>query len=324
MTDQPSSETLARVLSGQGTPEEHRDVERWATADAANASELERLRACWLPGPEGAWDVDRAWHTVSQRLDQPVERLAVRRFPVPLRIAASIALALGAALVWRAVRPTADALPQVVATAPGNHRSVDLPDGTRITVAPGSELRVDRDYGRSERRVDLVGEAWFEVPHDASKPFRVFAAGAIVEDLGTEFAVRALPGERTIRVAVVSGQASLRREDASEAEALILEPNDVARLDAGDNAPTVERGVPLDAFVAWRRGLVVLEDAPLDSVVAELSRWYGITFRLADPASATRRLTATLRIDALDDALQVLGLSLGLRVERQGRDVVLY
>lgn len=327
MTESISSELLARYLSGEAEPRERAAVEAWASADPGNAQELERLRTIWSSPSTGDWDVGRAWMRVADRLDrEPAPAESERRRPIlarSLALAASIAIgALGAWLVWRVVRPAGPEVPAVVVTAPGEQRSVDLPDGTRIALAPGSQLRVDPAYGRTERRVDLEGEAWFEVRHDVSRPFRVHAGATTVEDLGTEFVVRALPGASLVRVVVVSGSASLHRTGAPADEGVTLQARDVGTLAAGDARPTVERGVEVGPLVAWHEGRLDFEAARLDSVVVELSRWYGVTIRLADNNLGTRPFTGPLRLDDLDDALEVLTLSLDVRVERVGDTVV--
>jgi transmembrane sensor len=322
MTQSPADELLARYLAGEATADERRAVEAWGASAPAHRAELDRLRAAWTPAPRpvGSWDVDQAWARVARRLDDPAAAPLVPRRRA-LAMAAAVVLALGAALVWRTVREAAPAA-RVVATAAGELRSFDLPDGTRITLAPGSRLQVAGDYGRGLRRVDLEGEAWFEVTHDAARPFQVHAAGTVTEDLGTEFAVRALPDGSPVRVAVVSGSASLRRADRPAAEAVTLLPRDVALLPPDATVATVERGVAVAPLVAWRDGRLEFDGQTLDTVARDLSRWYGLEFRLADPALAARRLTATVHLDRLEDALDVLRLSLGVRLERRGDTVL--
>lgn len=315
----PPPELLARVLSGEATPVERDRVEAWAAAASTNRAELDRLRDTWTTAPP-EWDVDRAWARTAARLGEARRQVAVVRLrtrQLQYALAAMLVLSVGAAAAWFALRPGAITLgaPQIVATAPGERRSLELSDGTTVTLAPGTELRVAADYGRTERRVDLVGEAWFDVAHDEDRPFRVHAAGTVTEDIGTAFTVRALPGTGLVRVVLVEGLASFA-SDAAPAGAVVLNPNDVGTLRAGDEAATVERVADVSALVSWQQGRLQFEDAPLSAVAADLSHWYGLEFRLADPGLGTRRLTATLPLDQLDEALEVLSLSLGLVADR--------
>jgi len=319
MTDSISSDLLARYLAGEATPAERAAVERWAGQNPQNAAELRRLAALWEPRPASGWDVDRAWGRVAERLDQDdVVPLHSRRRQ--LALAAAVVLTLGATFVWRAVNRDVESAPQVVVTQPGERRDVNLPDGTQIVVAPGSSLTVTQDYGKSDRSVVLEGEAWFEVRHDAARPFRVRAAGTVTEDLGTGFSVRAREGE-AVRVVLMTGRASFARE--AERNVVVLSPGDVARLATTDALPVVTRDANIAQLVAWREGRLEFVDAPLPEVLAELGRWYALEFRLEDTALASRRLTHTFAADNVADALDVLSLSLGIRAERAGSVVTL-
>jgi transmembrane sensor len=321
MTEPMPSELLARYLAGDASLEERRQVERWVSEAPAHQAELERLRAVWVRPPAGQWNLDRAWTRVEERLEQPVRYSWAG---VPLALAAGVALLLGAGLLWRVItiRESNPALPNIVSTGAGERRSIELADGSTLILAPNSEIRI-ASFGKDERRVDLTGEGWFEVRHDASRPFRVYAGGTVTQDLGTEFSVRTLPGQAGVRVVLVSGSASLRRDGSPESSAVVLEPRDVAVLEPDDSAARVQENPTVEALVSWRTGTVSFQDAPVDSVLTELSRWYGRAFSLGDSSAAGRRFSGPLRIDNLDEALEVLTLSLGLIAERLDGGIVL-
>jgi len=324
MPDTLSPDLLARYLAGSASDADRVAVETWARSPA-NARELERLRAAWRPAPQGEWNVEDAWQRVSARLDAPAATTArpVRRWSGrTLAIAATLMLALGAGVVWQLLRPAPSLPAQVVVAAAGERRTVDLTDGTRIVLAPGAELRVAEGYGESLRRVDLVGEAWFAVEHDASRPFQVHAAGTITEDLGTEFLVQQLPGDSGVRVALVHGSASLRRADQPAEAAVVLAPNDLAVLAPSQSRARVERGADLAALVAWHQGRLEFEDVRLAEVAAAITRWFAVPVVLGEPALGERRFSGTLALDSLAEALEVLRLSLGVMVERRADTVV--
>lgn len=319
----PSPELLARYLAGSATDAERAAVAAWA-AQPANHRELERLAAAWRATPAAqAWGVDRAWQRVAGQLDAAptTDRVPHFRHRAPLLAAAAVILMVGAGWLWTVMR-LAPAPPAVYVTQAGEQRSVTLPDGSRILLAPHSELRVAADFGQPIRRVDLRGEAWFEVEHDATRPFLVHAAGTITEDLGTEFLVRELPGGGGVEVALVSGSASLRHAGEGAADAVTLAPNDRARLARGDRRARVTHEAALDTMVSWRRGFLTFEDAPLDAVRAALERWHGLVVVLVDPGLGARRFTGSLPLGSADDALEVLRIALGVTMDRQGTVVV--
>src|SRR5205085_12606417 len=112
------------------------------------------------------------------------------RAPI-VRIAAAVVVVAGLAFAWRQFGSSRSGGSKLFATTVGERRSIDLADGTHVILGPLSELRVDDAYNKTGRRVDLDGEAWFEVRHDAAQAFQVHAGGTVTEDLGTSFSVRA-------------------------------------------------------------------------------------------------------------------------------------
>jgi transmembrane sensor len=199
----------------------------------------------------------------------------------------------------------------------GEQREIDLSDGTRVVLAPASRLEIRRGFGKPAREVELNGRAWFEVTHDESRPFRVYTSGAVIEDLGTEFEVIGRRGD-ALQVAVMSGAVNVH--GAGSAPPMRLGPGDVARL-PGVGEPSVRHEAPVATLMAWRGGNLTFDETPVAEVLDELSRWYGVTFRLSDPATGPKPFTATLPTANLEEALQILGTGRGLTVTRTG-DVV--
>jgi len=174
--------------------------------------------------------------------------------------------------------------------------------------------------------VERDGEAYCEVAAGARRPRRVHAAGSVTEDLGTSFVVRAYADRVATEVVVAEGRVALRRADTTAASrargarpdawpALVLGARDLGRLDAS-GAATFRHGVDVGRYLAWTRGVLAFDGAPLSDVVTTLERWYNVEIRLADSALAMRRLTATFANEPIDLVLKRMALTLGLRVER--------
>lgn len=325
MADTLSSDLLARYLSGEASDADRAAVEAWA-ALPANRRELDRLQALWEPSPGQDWNVEDAWQRVSARLDEaPVVAISPRRpwLGWEVALAATVALAIGAGTLWRVLQVEPAASVSVVSTAAGERRTVNLPDGTEVTLAPESELRLAADYGTGTRQVTLRGEAWFVVEHDSTRPFLVRSGGAITEDLGTEFLVQELPSGAGVRVALVSGLASLRPEGAPASAATVLSPSDLAELAPGELAARVQHNARLAGLVAWAQGRLEFEDARLATVGADLTRWFGTPVQLETEGLAERRFSGALPLNSLDDALEILRLSLGVQIDRRADTIVI-
>jgi transmembrane sensor len=157
------------------------------------------------------------------------------------------------------------------------------------------------------------------VTHDTLRPFRVHAGSTVIEDLGTEFAVRAYEPARSVRVAVASGSVAVRR-GTNPTPSVVLSPRDVAIVgDTGEVRLT--RGADLSQYTAWTGGRLVFDDTPLAQVAEELERWYGVEVRVTDTALLSRHLTTAFDSETLDEVLRVIGMSLDVRYVRKGNVV---
>jgi transmembrane sensor len=330
-------EALARYLDGSSAPAEAEAVRAWLAADPQRAALVRTLEGSAgrldLRAPPGL-DVEAALRTVKARMhDEPASGVVPFRRPArprqpwyapALRIAAVLALLLGGALLARRFFDTTaggTARAETFATAVGERRSLDLPDGTRVLLGPGSRLAVAAGYGGGRRDVELAGEALFEVRHDAARPFTVRAGAAVIRDLGTRFSVQTGEGA-AVRVMVSAGSVRLAPSAAPESAGVVLAKGDRGVV-RPDGRALAERGAGTDEDLAWTQGRLVFRDAPLDQVAAELRRWYGIKLRVADPALAGRVLTASFKDEPPAQVLRVVALALGAEVEMRGDTAVL-
>jgi ferric-dicitrate binding protein FerR (iron transport regulator) len=322
---------LGRYASGESSVVEAEQVRRWLAEDPRRQrlmASLEQVVRSLARAPLEGLDTESQWRRLAARLDEPdvveIESRRIGRYIYGLRAAAVVLLAVGVTLVWYRIRTRgALAEPTVVATVlnyqtrVGQTDSVGLPDGTRVVLGPDSRLTVAAEYGSQARDVRLAGEAFFRVAHDAAHRFRVRAATAVIEDLGTSFAVRDDGGD--VHVAVESGAVSLR--DSAAERGLELRAGDRGTLARG--VPTVERAAATPDDMAWTRGRLIFTGASMTAVAADFRRWYGIELTIADPSISSKHLTASFAGESADQALHMIGLALGATIERHGNTAVL-
>ncbi len=325
-------EALARFVAGESPDEEHERILAWAEADARNRALLDSARKTWRASGVAAstWDAKAAWARVQPRLveaphDAQVlafrERWTARLGTRPARwlLAASVAalVTAGAALVairlWTQEGEVATA--QEFTTPNGGRATVRLADGSTVVLGPASKLSLSRRFGRPRREVVLTGEAYFQVFHDVSHPFVVRAGSAVTQVLGTQFDVRAYPEAGTVRVVVAEGRVSFASRTQPRQPAVLL-PGDLGELSAG--GAVTRRRVDPAIFLGWRQGILTFDDTPLNEVVAELVRWYGVQVRIGDPSLRSRRITASFRDQSVDEVTAVIAASLGLECVKIG------
>lgn len=170
-----------------------------------------------------------------------------------------------------------------IATAAGEHRTVQLTDGSRIDLNGASVVRIDEDRPRFASIES--GEAMFHIVHRTGDPFIVEAGAAKIVDLGTAFNVVRRTGGLSVAV--------------SEGVVAFNPARQNIRVDAGNMLVAPARGAPLMQRIdaasigGWRNGQLVYSGAPLSDVIQDLNRTAGIVVTV-DPAVAPRSFRGAL------------------------------
>jgi transmembrane sensor len=206
------------------------------------------------------------------------------------------------------------------ATAIGQRAKILLADGTHIQLNTNSAISVS--FGLWQRTVDLKkGEAFFDVHHDAARPFSVLAAGHRVTDLGTKFSVRTFNDR--LEVTLVEGRARLEAASpAVQRHATDLEPGEVAVATAG--TITVAK-VPMRSLanaLAWRQGQLAFNHTTLADAAAEFNRYNG-TKLVIEPAVANLTVSGVFDAGSVDTFTNMAKFAFKLRVKKQGREVLM-
>jgi transmembrane sensor len=328
-------ERIARYLTGEAGSGEAEATRGWIEADAHRAKVVRLLESVIVNvsrQDSSDIDVEDALKQVKSRFGEPkvipfAPHLAKgtpdRSFPAALlRIAAAAIIIIGGTVLWQDIRQSRSDRGQTFATSVGERRQVVLKDGTRVLLGPTSRLvmsLVEPDEG--DRLVTLDGVAYFSVVHDPARPFTVRAGDIVIQDVGTAFSVESDDSAGT-RVAVDSGSVTLGSATDRDRNT-VLNARDRATVDTR-GIVTIERSAVSEDDLAWTQGRLVFRDAPLILVGAELYQWYGVRLRVADSSLANLHLTASFSGEPVDRVLNVIALSLGARIERQGNVAILH
>jgi ferric-dicitrate binding protein FerR (iron transport regulator) len=332
---------LDRYVAGEATAAEAEQVREWLAQDPTHRAvlaDVERVRDLARNRPPST-RTDAAWAKAVRELGldstTPVTPIAARRAPVHVQvphvgvnakrnwawtaIAASLAIAASAIVIVTTSRSTPSTESQAQAkeftTSRGQRMIVQLADGSELTIAPSSTVRVAADFGLNSRDLTLIGEAQFKVQHDATKPFRVRTPNGVVEDLGTEFNIDTYPETRGTQVVVASGKVALNGTALTRGQLGQLDKNGLV---------TVASNVDITRYFAWTRGHLSFHDTPTRDAFTRLSRWYDLDFTLADKNLESVPLTASFATESSAQVIKVLELTLRLRHEVHGRTLTFY
>ncbi|PZT28862.1 iron dicitrate transport regulator FecR [Stenotrophomonas maltophilia] len=290
---------------------------RWiawlASGDITDAGMCEFEEWLAQPGHRHAFEQQRTlWRSIGPR---PAVASAVRRRRrrQRLRWVTAAAAALAMLMIW----------PEASLRLQADHRSrqsvqhVQLPDGSRAVLDADSAIAVHFDAGT--RRVDLLrGRAWFEVVADPQRRFSVSAGNGVVEDISTAFSVSRV--EEAVETQV--GQGRVRVAAPADSGWTYLQAGQRAQYGSASGVVRLS-DVAADSVGAWRQGELLLEQANVADAVHLLGRYRaGPTFVQGD-LSTLPAVSAALRIDRPEQALDALAETTGLRITRLPMAVVI-
>jgi transmembrane sensor len=256
-------------------------------AQAARWLEQRRFRA-WSPDDQAAFDVwisESSAHEIAywrleavwSRTERLVALRSVEKLDTPstkstrwglMRMAAAlltVAAAVGAGLVHFSSPRVA-----VFTTAIGGHKTLSLPDDSKIELNTDTVLRLAS--GDARKAWLDKGEAYFQIKHDKTRPFVVIVAGHRVTDLGTKFSIRRDVQE--IEVALTEGSAKLESVGVSERQQMVtLKPGDVAIATTDSLSVTKKSKHALDSQLGWRHGVLIFNSTTLADAAAQFNRY---------------------------------------------------
>lgn len=181
-----------------------------------------------------------------------------------------------------------------------------LPDGSSVVLSAGSTLEIVGSFhSHDKREVILKGEAFFDVAHNPEKPFIVHAGQLTTKVLGTSFNIKAIPGDESIIVTVITGKLQV----ASETELLtVLNPEDQLVYDVVLRDKTVTKANK-DEVITWKMDDLFCDDISLENAVNIIGERYGVEIEVNDSLLKKNRFTTTFeKNESLESVLNSLVL----------------
>lgn len=155
-------------------------------------------------------------------------------------------------------------------TGRGQMYPVKLSDGSAVWLNSSSSIRFPVAFNEQERRVEITGEAYFEVAHNDRKPFRVSVNGVEVQVVGTVFNINSYSDEGAMRTTLLQGAVQVTRG------------NQQVRIKPGEQAEVLEKtikvntGVNVNKEIAWKNGLFYFKNENLKAIMRQIARWYDV------------------------------------------------
>lgn len=294
--------------------------------DVNKAKEL-IMRLRFHEGALEEQEKDEMFKNIISRKEQiSPQQHSIFRFK-PLKYAAVLLLAIGASMVFWSLMKGENQIenqPQPItyvhkSNPKGQKSTIRLKDGTEVRLNSNSSLEYASDFGITNRKVVLKGEAYFSVAKDPKKPFVVTTGNVLTTALGTEFNINAR-NESNPRIILTEGK--IKVEDKLEnTTPFILLPNQSIEYDNKTGFSDVKEIENLDEIL-WINGILKFEHTPLLQVVEELENWYGVDVDIEGNPEGLH-YSGEFKDEYLSNILASMSFSLGLEYSQENEFVQL-
>jgi len=210
-----------------------------------------------------------------------------------------------------------------ITTARGNQYQVVLADGSKVWLNAASSIRFPAYFTGNERKVEITGEAYFEVAKDPTKPFKVFISsslgkldGAEIEVLGTHFNVNAYPEEEDVKTTLLEGSVKIKRGNNEQ----MLTAGQQARLTS--DTITIKKNVEVSQVVAWKDGFFVFDNSDIKMIMRQVARWYDVEVSFEGKIQEEEYTGKVSRNVPLSNFLKMLELN-DINVKTEGRKITI-
>ena len=205
----------------------------------------------------------------------------------------------------------------------GEEYELALADGTHVWLNSESVLKYPANFTGNKREVELKGEAYFEVAHNAQKPFFVNTAEMNVAVLGTSFNVSAYTDDETVHATLVEGSVKIHNKMGNVDEKILI-PNQQFIYSKTNHQAQIKT-VNARFYSAWKDGAFTFVDEPLPSIMKKLERWYNIRVFFQGQKVQNLRFSGKLkRFNSCNEVLDVISKTTHIDYEIQGdRNVII-
>jgi transmembrane sensor len=302
MSKNDIEELLNRYTKGEASAEETERVETWLNNTGDTNSEWQQMdkpdKDKWLSG---------LFTEIEETISEPKVVVMPPRKTLwrsIAAVAALLAISFTVYLEWSVIQSKLHTVQLTTLNVSANQKKqITLADGSRVWVNAGSELKYPKDFTGTTREVYLSGEAYFDVKHDATKPFIIHTGKVITTVLGTAFNIKEDKNLHTIVVTVTRGKVSVANGDQPLG---IITPNQQISFNIV-NEEHFQKDIDAKQVIAWQESDIRFEDITFADAAAQLQQRFKVKIGFGNDKIKNCRFTGTaLKGEKLDKILKVL------------------
>lgn len=305
---------IKKLFEGSLTPDERKELNRSGFIDDSLRKQWEEVsEECVDPVRE-----ERILNRIMHRIEKKEYRIRHSLYRYGMAAMIVLCLGLSALLLTKTSRP------EVIYVMNTGYRSMDsvrLADGTKVMLGAGSRLTYPKEFAGSERKVELSGQAFFDVVPDEEHPFVVKTSNMDITVLGTSFEVFSYDGDKEAEAILLTGKVKVEiaGNKAPEDKIYILNPDE--KLTYNEEKGVSLTKIDADAYSGWRQGKrISFKNETLKMILDRLEKWYGQKIECDPRVKQHYRFTFTVHSESLDLILNYLSHSAPLTYRMVGNN----
>lgn len=333
-------ELLITYLTGSATDEERRQARAWINEDASHQKHFDELKDYYeiskvvqRPTPyrtEEAWQKVKAGYYKTRYLEEQtgknnLRRLFDWRMIAAVAAVAVIALFLGALGYRIGFQPDASIVYQETTTPRSGRSMVVLADGTKVWLNANSRLRYPSQFEDGVRKVELQGEAYFEVSKNPHRAFVVKTSHLDVKVLGTKFNVKSFADDEQVEATLLEGKVRIENLKSSSFKTVDLKPRQQLVLDKMQKTAALLSNVDVSEATVWMDGGLQFKQSTIAEVVKVLERNFNVKFVIRSEKLKKRKFTGSFKNnESLEEILKVMKVATSINYRVDHKQVYLF
>jgi len=317
---------LIKFIEGKASLSEQKQVLNWIEKDEANSKYFLGLKNLWvissLPYEESQRDEFIHFRSENLHTGKNKKRKDFSFFAIAASLLLLVTIGLNIFQYYRSTvnsRSPEDMRPLLSLkdrnintlsfyTNKGVKGVVTLPDSSVVWLNSDTRITYPERFTGSFREVEISGEAYFEVRSNPDTAMIVSTNKDLkIEVLGTKFLIRSYADDNDAQATLFSGSIKLisPRNRYSRGYVKKLKPLESVIIDKNNSIRLIHNSDTLKS-IAWKRGMLIFEETPIQEVLKELERWHGTEFIIQDKSILSCKITAQFNSESIVQIMEVI------------------
>ena len=293
---------ITRRISGETTGDDTQHIDKWLKEKPVNRQIYRRLVEMWNSERQTVNKHESLFESIWRRIKVYESKPSLPFYKHSFFRAAAVLFFVVTSnfLVFTLMQGkmgTQHIVYNEVVVPPGNRMKLTLPDSTLVWLSNDTKLRYANNYSRENRAVELSGEAFFDVCHDANHPFVVNIGKQKIKVLGTKFSVDAYPDDSIIETSLIEGSVEFDSHNKVGGKSqFMLEPGNSLFYDKKDSTISIKK-TQSSYYEYWDKGIYVFKDESFEDLAVKIKRIFNVEVVFENEYLKKKTFTGTININ---------------------------